>query len=216
MKKTFMLYGICIISILTLWSVAAYGDTQERVAPPADSGKMHFSIVGEKGDSQYENVKSLFYSNEDLAAFRKGVYFHEVESGTAIYRERYQPNVSGLPTIRLQLPDGVVVYERAGANVPSSVLAMKLELEFACAVGDVSWRCNPWKRCRPQPAPVEPQPEEPPVIEPFVPIEQEQSDNSWLLTLAICLSCVAGAVGGVVYEWKHPKKKGKSSWQLLF
>ena len=216
MKKTFLLYGISVIAIFVLWAVTAYGDTNERVVPPMDSGKMHFSIVGETGNSQYENIKSLFYSDKDLAMFRKSVHFHEVESGTAIYKERYEPNLKGLPTVRLQLPSGVVIYERAGSKIPASVLAMKLELEFAYTVGDVARRGCPWKRCRPRPAPVEPTPDEPPVIEPFVPVEQEQPDNSWLLTLAICLSCVIGAAGGVVYEWKHPKKKGQSSWKLLF
>ena len=219
MKKTIAFYGLGVLLLIIIWSVAAYGDTQERVTPPSDANKMHFSIVGEKGEYRYETAKALFDTDADLSTFKKHVHFHDVASNTAIYKERYEPNIDGLPTLRLQLPDGVVIYERAGASVPVRALLLKSEIELAYVFGNVTQQC-PWKdkrRCRPPMPPVEPTPIEPPTTEPPCTPDPPAPDNSWLLTLAMVMACIAGSVGGVVYEWKHPKKKTNKSklWNLL-
>ena len=92
---------------------------EERVVNlPNDSGKWYVSVVGNANDARYNEIVGWFDTNASLKKLKNQVHFCPVTSDTAIYKERYASNVKGLPTVRVQKPDGTVVYEAAGKNIP--------------------------------------------------------------------------------------------------
>ena len=77
-----------------------------------------------------------FDSNPSLAKLKTQVHFCPVTTNTPIYPERYAGNVKGLPTVRMQKPDGTVVYEGAGKDIP--LTAAGLNAAFAGAVNEAA------------------------------------------------------------------------------
>jgi hypothetical protein len=172
---------LCLLCALALFAavVPCFADTvngvlaEERVVNlPNDQGKWYISVVGDSNDARYNEILNWFDNNPNLAKLKDQVQFCPVTSDTAIYKERYAPNVAGLPTVRMQQPDAVVVYEAAGKDLPMT--AAGLNGALAGAVGkaqglrpilpwrrDTDNRLNNLERPKPQPQPnhdPEPQP----------------------------------------------------------
>ena len=114
---------LCVLCVLALFAavVPCFADTvngvlaEERVVNlPNDQGKWYISVVGNANDARYNVVLGWFDSNPSLAKLKDQVHFCPVANDTAIYKERYSANIKGLPTVRMQKPDGTVVYEAAG------------------------------------------------------------------------------------------------------
>lgn len=141
---------------------------------PNDQGKWYVSVVGDTNETAYRRVLGWFDADASLKRLKNQVHFCPITTGTPIYRERYAPNVKGLPTVRVQKPDGVVVYEAAGNNLP-----MTAEGLYGAIGGAVNsaqgirsilpWRRDMERRCpgpcptpNPQPAP-QPDPEPQPI-----------------------------------------------------
>jgi len=175
----------------------------EQVIPPADQGKMYLSIVGDRNDRAYYNLNGMFLNDKNLREFKKGVHFNNVTSDSAMYKARYQENVKGLPTVRLQNAKGIVLYEAYGSNLPTTAMGMYIRLELASILNDnANWQYAtwgerfgncPWGKCRPkqeqEEEPVEklPEPKSDPVVEP-------EPDGPNILLLVV-LGLVAGVVG---------------------
>jgi hypothetical protein len=119
-RISFALAGIAIL----LLACACFADTQERVAPPEDAARLHLSVVGISNNADYQRVLSWFDNDRDLAELKRTLHFHAVKAGSEIYNARYKPNLSGLPTIRLQDGQGVVLYEVYGRDLPKSAEAL--------------------------------------------------------------------------------------------
>lgn len=195
---------------LMLCPVCAVCQTQEIVTPPNDANKMHLSIVGDRNDSQFQQVLGWFNTNKDLVSIRSGVHYHVVYSDSVIFKERYAENVNGLPTVRLQNSDGVVIYERSSTKLPNTESILTIQLQFAYTVAPM--RGCPFRR---NPQPVEPEPPGP--VEPTEPVftqpqpQPPQDDGVSLanVLLLALLSSVSGFVSGVAYQWikTHPLKK---------
>jgi len=180
---------------------------EERVVNlPQDSGKWYISVVGDVNDPRYNEVVGWFTTNPNLKKLKDQVHFCRVRTGTAIYNERYASNVEGLPTVRMQKPDGVVVYEAAGESIPMS--AAGLNGALAGAVNEAQgirpilpWRREMERRCpgpcpapNPDPAPM-PDPEPQPIDNggglPEVDPVESPVEWAWLSVL-----CLVGFVGG--------------------
>ena len=164
---------LCVLCVLALFAavVPCLADTvngvlaEERVVNlPNDQGKWYISVVGDANDARYNEILGWFDNNPNLAKLKDQVQFCPVTSDTAIYKERYAPNVKGLPTVRMQQPDAVVVYEAAGKDLPMT--AAGLNGALAGAVGkaqglrpilpwrrDTDNRLNNLERPKPQPQP---------------------------------------------------------------
>jgi len=148
---------------------------QEHVVNlPQDQGKWYISVVGDANDARYRTVLSWFDTHENLKHLKDQVHFCPVKSNTAIYKERYAPNVKGLPTVRVQDSKGVVIYEVAGLAIPLTPDAL-----YAAIANDVQvaqgcrpilpWRREMERRCRPCPQP-NPQPQPDPDPQPLPPL----------------------------------------------
>lgn len=200
------------LSLILLVSAGiAFGDSQKRVNPPNDSQKMHLSVVGNTNDPQFDNICRWFETDPNLMALKSSLFYHAVTTDTEIFKERYAPNVNGLPTVRLQRANGVVIYEQHDKNIPNYPSGLYYEITLAIDLSKLPWRnlnsedC-PWRnRCRPQPQP-QPKPEPPVIVEPQVepPVMEPVQQTNWMLIVLLCSGSFAlGAVGGVAVAWRE-------------
>lgn len=193
---------------------------QERVInPPNDQGKWYISVVGDQTDAQYQTILKWFKEDADLYKLRRQVHYIPIttEGKTkAVYLERYKPNITGLPTVRLQDGQGVVIYEAAGDELPftpdglygamANNVAMKAEGRCRPIL---PWRREMERRCpcpQPQPSP-EPTPDpEPEPIDHTGP--PDIAPRSSLPPLWLMLVTLIASVGvGVGVQWRDTYAK---------
>jgi hypothetical protein len=203
---------LCVLCVLALFAAVApcFADTvngvlaEDRVVNlPNDQGKWYISVVGNANNARYVEVLGWFDSNPSLARLKDQVHFCPVTSDTAIYTERYAPNIKGLPTVRMQKADGTVVYEAAGKDIPMT--AGGLNGALAAAVNEarglrpiLPWRrdadnrLNNLERPKPQPQP-QPDPEPQPIDDGATPdLEPEVGLLAWIVAPLCCLSLLVG------------------------
>lgn len=190
--------------------------SQERVINlPKDQGKWYLSIVGQANDSQYQTILKWFQTDADLYRLRQQVHYIPVTTDKAVYETRYKTNISGLPTVRLQNSEGVVIYEAAGKNLPFTPEGL-----YGAFANDVAkaQRCPilPWRRNHncptpsPQPDPdpnPAPDPEPGPIDDggaPDLPVPQSSLPPLWLMLTTLLVS--AGIGVGVQWRDTYAKK----------
>ncbi len=190
--------------------------TEERIINlPNDQGKWYVSIVGNTKDANYQKIIGWFDTNEKLMKLKDQVHFLPVTEDTVIYTERYADTVDGLPTVRVQTGDGVVVYEAAGDNIPMSAEG----LNGAIAEGVLPWRKRVDDRCGPRPCP-SPSPSPSPVTpldpepQPLIDVDVPDMDPpprrglaNVVVVLLLVSSSVIGGVTGLAVEWSKPRRK---------
>lgn len=189
---------------------------EERVINlPNDQGKWYISVVGDARNAQYQTILKWFGQDPALRKLKNQVRFCPVTTSSTIYKTRYSTNVKGLPTVRFQNSQGVVIYEAAGKNLPFT--AQGLYGAFANNVAKAQSRpILPWRRNRVRPGPCPgPCPRPDPTPEPYVapdPVPQPIDDGSepefepvqssfpplWLMLAVLVVS----AGGGVFAEWR--------------
>jgi hypothetical protein len=202
---------------------------EERVIQlPNDSGKWFISVVGNVNDARYNEIVGWFSTNPSLKKLRDQVRFCQVTTNTAAYRERYASNVKGLPTVRMQKPNGVVVYEAAGKNIPMTAAGLNGALANGVDKAEgirpvLPWRRDMERRCpgpcpnpRPEPNPQpSPQPNPDPEPQPIdngggTPVidESVQSQVPWVWLPVLCFVGFGVGVlcgyGRQLYQKLHP------------
>jgi hypothetical protein len=225
---------LSVLCLLAVFVVVApcLGDTvngvlaEERVVNlPQDQGKWYISVVGNATDPRYNEIVGWFDNNAGLKKLRNQVHFCPVTSDTAIYQSRYAANVKGLPTVRMQKPDGIVVYEAAGKNIPMTAAGLNGALAGAVSNAQglrpvLPWRREMERRCpgpcpNPQPNPQpQPDPEPQPIDDGGPPILDDPPVESTLPWGLLPLLCVAGLAVGIacgygkqLYRKLHPAVK---------
>lgn len=183
---------------------------------PQDAGKWYVSVVGDPNDPQYQTIIKWFDTHAKLQILKDQVHFNPVTSDSAMYQERYRPNVSGLPTVRLQRHDGETIYEAAKENIPFT--ADGLYGAIADSVNKVQQRkyVLPYRRNNHEqpdktPSPT-PSPDDDPVPQPIdegkVPVlpppdpSIELPNNLPALPLMLAVFILA-AVAGTVLEYRR-------------
>ena len=174
----FLLSAMCVLALFACIT-PCIADTvngvlaEERVVNlPQDAGKWYVSVVGDAASARYQEVLGWFNTDPSLKKLKSQVHLLAVTTGTAVYKERYQPNVKGLPTVRMQKADGTVVYEAAGKNIPMTAAglygAMASSAQTAQGIRPIlPWRRDMENRCpgpcpTPTPDPVTPPDASPP------------------------------------------------------
>jgi len=222
---------LCVLCLLAVFAavVPCFADTvngvlaEERIVNlPQDQGKWYVSVVGNATDPRYNEVVGWFDSNASLKKLKNQVNFCPVTTDTAIYQARYASNVKGLPTVRMQKPDGTVVYEAAGKNLPMTAAGLNGALAGAVSNAQglrpiLPWRQEMERRCpapgpNPQPNP-QPDPEPQPIDDNGPPnIEPDPQDD--LPGWGLALLCVGGTLVGLstgygrkLYDKLHPRVK---------
>lgn len=197
-----ILVSVCLLLAVLAAVVPSFADTatangvlaeQRVVNLPNDQGKWYISVVGNASDTAYLRVLGWFEANPSLKGLKNNVHFCPVTAGTPTYQERYAVNVKGLPTVRVQKPDGTVVYEAADKNLP-----MTAEGLYGAIAGAVNtaqgirpilpWRRDMERRCpgpcpTPNPAPdPQPDPDPQPIDDGGAPdLEPQPAAEGWPL-----------------------------------
>jgi len=201
--KPFVAFIVALIALLT------NGGTEERVIDlPQDQGKWYLSVVGDSESFEYQELMEWFSEDVRLRSLRDQVHFCPVTTDSDMFKNRYQQNISGTPTIRLQAPDGVVIYEVWGANIPTSPTALCNDMVTTVQGCPLFRRCRP--EPEPEPTPVLPDPEPQPLDDggaPYVPyVPPVEPEPTGLPTYAVILLCtaslLAGTGMGVVKQWQ--------------
>lgn len=158
MKKSLIPFALIVVLVSTACSAdpalradAAYGvryAEEQVVELPRDQGKFYLTVFGNEGEPRYEQVKSWIANDPQLKAVKAQTIYNTYRADSVMYRERYAQGISGIPCVRLQAPQGQVVYEAAGANVPMSAEALYNGIADECRR----------RHCRPQPPHVTPTP----------------------------------------------------------
>lgn len=192
-------------AIVSLAAACFASETVREVPPPQDEAMLHLSVVGNAADSQFNQIVKWFKTDADLSVTTKRVHFHVIKTGTPIYRDRYAPNISGLPTVRLQSADGVVIYEQWSDGIPGTpgamFLALSAKTERKCVL---PWRRKMEEQCTPKGCPI-PEPQPVPIPEPSPMLEPLQPKQGLPLILVIgiaILSFGAGGACGGYSKWK--------------
>ena len=207
---------------------------QERIVKlPDDSGKWFISVVGERNDARYTKVLGWFASDANLKKLKDQVHFCPVDTEMTIYRTRYSYFVKELPTVRLQKPDGTVVYEATGDKIPMTAAGLHGAVANAVTKAEglrpvLPWRADLRRRCPLKPSPTpqpnpdpdptptpdpDPQPidgpDGPPVID--EPVEPVEAVVQWVWLPLLCfmglLAGVACGYGKQLYQKLHPPVK---------
>ena len=221
-----LLSVLCLLAVFAA-VVPCLADTvngvlaEERVVSlPQDQGKWYVSVVGNSTDPRYNEIVGWFDTNASLKKLKNQVHFCPITTDTAIYQARYAANVKGLPTVRVQQPDGTVVYEASGKNLP-----MTAEGLYGAIAGAVSnaqglrpilpWRRDMERRCpgpgpcpTPNPSPEpQPDPDPQPIDDGGTPDLESPVESIlppwWAMLLAVAL----GVVVGVAQKWRETYAK---------
>jgi hypothetical protein len=231
MKNLLLAFCVLLVSIFLAAPTSCFaqtisGDTingvlaEERVVNlPQDAGKWYISVVGDSQNTQYQTIVGWFDTNTGLKKLKDQVHFIPVTSDSVMYKERYAPNVKGLPTVRLQDSQGVVAYEASGTNLPFT--AEGLYASLANGVNKTQrgyilpYRRNNSRPCptpNPDPAPdVTPDGSDPapqPLdnnAKPVAPDAPAVEGNLPPLWLMLGVLLVAGGIG-VLVEWRAVSK----------
>ena len=213
-----LLSVLCIAALLATAFPCLAGTTgvapaEERVVNlPQDQARLYISVVGEANDARYREVVGWFNRDANLMKLRVQVHFCPVTTQTAIYTERYAPNVKALPTVRMQKSDGRVIYEAAGRQIPATAAELNAALTESTRL-ILPWRREIERRLPAQPDPLPdplpdstPEPEPQPSVGP-TPIA---APPVWYLAAACLALFLVGAGAGygrLLYGKLHPRVK---------
>jgi hypothetical protein len=230
-----ILLSVCLLCAVFIACSACYADSttvngvlaEKRVVNlPNDQDKWYVSVVGNDGDSIYRSVLRWFGENAALVDLKNKVHFCQVASGTPIYQERYAKNISTLPTVRVQKPDGTVIYEASGANIPMSAEGLHAAIAGGIDCAQGIRPILPWRRYMnnkpcpgpcpgPDTQPVEPDPAPQPIDNGGAPEVDAPSAAAGAIlgavgisVIAVCvvLVIVGSVLAGAIAQWKKGSK----------
>ncbi len=232
MKKLIALLLLCIvISPIRLAEASSDGviTIQERILTlPQDQTTWYLSLFGDTNDPMFQELKAWVDTNEGLASLKRQTHYNEYTTDQVRYN-RYAESMPGLPCIRIQSGQGVIISEFWNSYIP-----MTSEALFQAICGDISdktsWgrlrrrrdRCKPSPEPNPEPQP-QPQPQPLPIGPPDLPIgppvlvqpepEPKETGFPWFLT---ALSALLGGSFGFVQSYKkeHMDKSSPSISKL--
>jgi hypothetical protein len=188
--------SLLLALVMVASASTAFAQVEERVSPPQDATKSYLTVFGQETEPRYLAV--VTWMNRDLKGLRDQFHFSAIKEGHPMFTQRYGSTVKSLPCVRLQTPDGQVIYQASGDNIPGSPNALKAAIENAQR--NCPWRPSPnpdpAPTPDPEPQPVEPQPE--PTPDTVEPAPAAPDFSVWVV-----LGLVAAGAGlGLVSWWR--------------
>jgi hypothetical protein len=220
-----LLLALCALCAIFAASIPCFADaingvlTEERVINlPQDGGKWYVSVVGDARDTQYQTILKWFNENPSLRRLKNQVHFNQVTSDTVMYRDRYSINVKGLPTVRMQNSEGVVIYEAAGKNLPFTPEGFFGALAVSVNKSQGFRPILPWRKNCPGPCPnpdpqpnpdPDPDPDPAPIDDGGTPVIDQPPAVEvglpplWLMLVVLVVSTATG----IAVQWRETYAK---------
>jgi hypothetical protein len=202
MKRFVLALAMACIALPAL----AVEPTMERVVNlPQDANKPYLTIAGKSTDAKYVQVASWFKSNDALVSIKNESHFNALTTESVMFKARYAKTMPVTPIVRLQSPDGVVVFEAKGSEIPANASGL------ASAIAVKTEGC-PWRRrrCEPEQEEAAPQEEAQPIVAPEPAKPEPAGVHIGVLLAVIGVSLAVGAGIGAIQYFKrvtHPRKK---------
>jgi hypothetical protein len=173
---------------------------------PTDANKLYLTVIGEPGDEKFQQVRGWFKSDAALKAVKSQTHYNVISTDSKMF-QRYAKSTGDTPLVRLQQPDGKVIFQVSGENLPNTPAQLERGFKFEWKRWKSPNGC-PNGRCRPQPKPEptpEPAPDEDEEITPDVQPDVEPVNDLppiWLAAVVIAI----GAALGVFKQFRetHP------------
>lgn len=109
-----------------------YRDIVGQKLEPIEDGHLNYvTVMGVQGEPKYEACKMAFTAN-----MRVNVHYSEMNTESGMFKNRYAATVPALPCVRVQSPDGTVLFQKSGPSLD---------------VASIQAGCRPF--CKPQPKP---------------------------------------------------------------
>lgn len=196
------------LTCLLAFAVSAFATEERMVNLPQDQGAWYLTVFGEAEDAKFVELQTWLATDPGLRKLKTQVRFNEYTTDRVRY-QRYVKNMPGLPCIRLQNEQGLVVSEFWGDNIPSasSVLYRGIKGDLQ---DKTSWGCIRRRRC-PKPKP-QPEPPAPPIVEPELPVgppvldPEPEPEESKLWLLLVVLAALGGGAYGFVEGYKAERE----------
>lgn len=188
--------SLLLALVMVASASTAFAQVEERVTPPQDATKAYLTVFGQETEPRYLAV--VTWMNRDLKGLRDQFHFSAIKEGHPMFTQRYGSTVKSLPCVRLQSPDGQVIYQASGDNIPGTPNALKAAIQNAQR--NCPWRPKPDNTPDPVTPDPEPQPVEPePTPDTVEPTPTEGDFSVWLVLGLIAV----GAVLGTVSWWRE-------------
>jgi hypothetical protein len=170
--------------------------TSRVINLPQDQGKLYTTIIGKPNDPHVQQLLRWFDQNPDLNRIKQSTHFHFLSSDSVMFKSRYDATTGDLPCLRIQQPDGTVVYQCSHKNLPLSAEALANSISTTCLRRNVQPDLHYHFHQVPDAPKPEPQPEKQPDI--FTPGKPSKFEiPAWVF---VTLGVVA-LVGGIAVKW---------------
>jgi hypothetical protein len=117
------------------WRVDAMGGVAYKhqvIDLPQDQGKLYTSVLGHPNDPQVQQLLRWFDQNPELNWIKNTTHFHYLSSDSMMFKSRYDATTGDLPCVRIQQPDGTVIYQCSANRLPLSAEALASSIGTTC------------------------------------------------------------------------------------
>jgi hypothetical protein len=167
---------------------------------PQDQGKLFTTVIGQANDPQVQQMLRWFDQNPELNRIKQTSHFHFLSSESVMFKSRYDATTGDVPCLRIQQPDGTVIYQCSRRNLPLSPEALANSISTTCLRRNVQPEPQPNLHFHYTVAPApDLEPEPTPDIQPDVFTNSNAMQGKWWM---LAIAGVASTFAGVAWQWK--------------
>lgn len=153
----------------------------QQVQPVEDGNWNYVSLMGNSGDARYEAAKQALQTSD----LQNRAHIAILPAEGKMFQGRYASTITVLPCLRVEAPNGDVLYQQSGNKMPTTAKAIASEIGPHCPL-------HPKQPDTPTP------PVQQPVLQP-VPDTPDSPLDDDALKVYVLAGIVGACVGG--YEW---------------
>jgi hypothetical protein len=222
MLKLIMAVAMAVIALPALAVQPGPGivspvSTMERISNanlPQDGDKLFLTIAGNANDATFKRLLAGFKNDSALVEIKNETHFNALTTDSAMFKARYAKSMPKTPIVRLQAPDGTVIYEAIGNDIPTSGLVLADDLNAKASGCDSAAGCR-WRnrRCQPKQEEAAPHEEEQPIVAPEPEPKPEPKpahavNHPLILATVVLVSLlIGGAIGAYQYLKRGTRRK---------
>lgn len=133
-----LLVCLCLTSVAVAqepWRVDAAGGTYYKhqvIELPQDHNKCYCTLMGDTNDPAFRQLVSWFDTTPELAQLKSKTHFHVMDTNSVMYKKRYAQSTGQTPCVRIQQPDGTVIFQCSDKSLPLSGESLANMVSASC------------------------------------------------------------------------------------